>query len=198
MSNFKKIVPFIYPYKKYALLNIFFNVLYALFSTLSFVSLIPMMQVLFDQTKRNTEIPVYKGIWELKKYGEEYLSYYITHTTDTFGVGRTLTIMVAIIISIFLLKNLCDYLAMFFRNGVLKDMRNAMYKKTIELPLAFYSEKRKGDVISRISGDVNEVQTSFLSILELIVKEPLTIVFTLITMVTISTQLTLFVFIFVT
>lgn len=201
MNNFKRIFPFVIPYKKYAYMNIFFNVLYALFSTLSFVSLIPMMQVLFDQTKRNTEMPVYKGIWELKKYGEDYLSYYITHTTDTFGVGRTLTIMVAIIISIFLLKNLCDYLAMFFitflRNGILRDMRNAMYKKTIELPLAFYSEKRKGDVISRISGDVNEVQTSFLSILELIVKEPLTIVFTLITMVTISTQLTLFVFIFI-
>lgn len=201
MNNFKRIFPFVIPYKKYAYMNIFFNVLYALFSTLSFVSLIPMMQVLFDQTKRNTVMPVYKGIWELKKYGEDYLSYYITHTTDTFGVGRTLTIMVTIIISIFLLKNLCDYLAMFFitflRNGVLRDMRNAMYKKTIDLPLAFYSEKRKGDVISRISGDVNEVQTSFLSILELIVKEPLTIVFTLITMVTISTQLTLFVFIFI-
>jgi subfamily B ATP-binding cassette protein MsbA len=201
MNNFKRIFPFVIPYKKYAYLNIFFNVLYALFSTLSFVSLIPMMQVLFDQTKRNTTIPVYKGIWELKKYGEDYLSYYITHTTDTFGVGRTLSIMVIIIISIFLLKNLSDYLAMFFitflRNGVLKDMRNAMYKKTIELPLAFYSEKRKGDVIARISGDVNEVQTSFLSILELIVKEPLTIVFTLITMVTISVQLTLFVFIFI-
>lgn len=201
MNNFKKIFPFVIPYKKYAYMNIFFNVLYALFSTLSFVSLIPMMQVLFDQTKRNTTMPVYKGIWELKKYGEDYLSYYITHTTDTFGVGRTLTIMVTIIISIFLLKNLCDYLAMFFitflRNGVLRDMRNAMYKKTIELPLAFYSEKRKGDVIARISGDVNEVQTSFLSILELIVKEPLTIVFTLITMVTISVQLTLFVFIFI-
>jgi subfamily B ATP-binding cassette protein MsbA len=201
MNNFKKIFPFVIPYKKYAYMNIFFNVLYALFSTLSFVSLIPMMQVLFDQTKRNTTMPVYKGIWELKKYGEDYLSYYITHTTDTFGVGRTLTIMVTIIISIFLLKNLCDYLAMFFitflRNGVLRDMRNAMYKKTIELPLAFYSEKRKGDVIARISGDVNEVQTSFLSILELIVKEPLTIVFTLITMVTISIQLTLFVFIFI-
>jgi subfamily B ATP-binding cassette protein MsbA len=201
MNNFKKIFPFVIPYKKYAYMNIFFNILYALFSTLSFVSLIPMMQVLFDQTKRNTAMPVYKGIWELKKYGEDYLSYYITHTTDTFGVGRTLTIMVTIIISIFLLKNLCDYLAMFFitflRNGVLRDMRNAMYKKTIELPLAFYSEKRKGDVIARISGDVNEVQTSFLSILELIVKEPLTIVFTLITMVTISVQLTLFVFIFI-
>jgi len=92
-------------------------------------------------------------------------------------------------------------LAMFFitflRNGVLRDMRNAMYKKTINLPLSFFSEKRKGDTISRISGDVNEVQTSFLSILELIVKEPLTIMFTIIAMLTISVKLTLFVFIFI-
>jgi subfamily B ATP-binding cassette protein MsbA len=201
MINFKKIFPFIIPYKKYAYLNIFFNILYALFSTLSFVSLIPMMQVLFDQTKRNTVLPTYKGIWELKKYGEDYLSYYITNTTDTFGVGHTLSIMVAVIIVIFLLKNISDYMAMFFitflRNGVLRDMRNAMYKKTIDLPLAFFSEKRKGDVIARISADVNEVQTSFLSILELIVKEPLTIIFTITTMFTISMKLTLFVFIFI-
>jgi len=201
MSNFKKIVPFIYPYKKYAYLNIFFNVLYALFSTLSFVSLIPMIQVLFDQTKRNTVKPVYKGIGELKKYAEEYLSYFVTHSTDTHGPGYTLSIMVSFIISIFLLKNLFDYLAMFFinflRNGILRDMRNAMYKKTLELPLAFYSEKRKGDVISRISADVNEVQTSFLAILELIIKEPLTIVFTITAMLYISAKLTLFVFIFI-
>ncbi|SFD85667.1 ABC transporter ATP-binding protein [Flavobacterium phragmitis] len=201
MSNFKKIVPFIYPYKKYAFLNIFFNVLYALFSTLSFVSLIPMVQVLFDQTKRNTIKPVYTGISEIKKYGEDSLSYFITTTTDTYGAGHTLGIMVAGIISIFLLKNLCDYLAMFFinflRNGILRDMRNAMYKKTLELPLAFYSEKRKGDVISRISGDVNEVQTSFLAILELIVKEPLTIIFTIFAMLYISVKLTVFVFVFI-
>lgn len=201
MSNFKKILPFIFPYKKYAYLNIFFNVLYALFSTLSFMSLIPMMQVLFDQTKRNTVMPIYTGIWEIKKFGENYLSYHITTMTDTYGVGYTLSIMVAVIISIFLLKNFCDYMAMFFitflRNGILRDMRNAMYKKTLELPLSFFSEKRKGDVIARISADVNEVQTSFLSILELIVKEPLTIIFTIIAMLAISPQLTLFVFIFI-
>jgi subfamily B ATP-binding cassette protein MsbA len=201
MNNFKKIFPFIIPYKKYAYCNIFFNVLYALFSTLSFMSLIPMMQVLFDQTKRNTTIPIFKGMWEFKKYAEEYLSYYITNTTDTFGVGYTLSIMVFVIISIFLLKNLSDYLAMFFitflRNGVLRDMRNAMYKKTLDLPLSFFSEKRKGDTIARISADVNEVQTSFLSILELIVKEPLTIIFTIIAMLTISVKLTLFVFVFI-
>ena len=201
MNNFKKIFPFIIPYKRYAYCNIFFNVLYALFSTLSFMSLIPMMQVLFDQTKKNTTIPIFNGIWEFKKYAEDYLSYYITNTTDTFGVGYTLSIMVFVIISIFLLKNLSDYLALFFitflRNGILRDMRNAMYKKTLDLPLSFFSEKRKGDTIARISADVNEVQTSFLSILELIVKEPLTIIFTIIAMLTISLKLTIFVFVFI-
>lgn len=201
MSNFKKILPFVYPYKKYAYLNIFFNVLYALFSTLSFMSLIPMIQVLFDQTKRNTVKPIYNGIFEIKSFAEDFLSYYVTTTTDEYGVGYTLSIMVAVVISIFLLKNLFDYFAMFFitflRNGILRDMRNAMYKKTLELPLSFFSEKRKGDVIARISADVNEVQTSFLAVLELIVKEPLTIIFTIIAMLTISVKLTLFVFIFI-
>ncbi|WP_035649716.1 ABC transporter ATP-binding protein [Flavobacterium sp. ASV13] len=201
MSNFKKIIPFIYPYKKYAFLNIFFNILYALFSTLSFVALIPMLQVLFDKTKEIKTEPVYHGILKLQKYGEDYLSYYITTSKGNHDPGFILFVMVAIIISIFLLKNLSDYLAMFFinflRNGVLRDMRNALYKKTLELPLAFYSEKRKGDVISRISADVNEVQNSFLAILELIVKEPLTIIFTIIMMLILSAKLTIFVFIFI-
>ena len=201
MSNIKKIIPFLYPYKKYAFLNIFFNVLYALFSTLSFVALIPMLQVLFDKNKQITVKPVYQGILKIQDYGQDYLSYYITTTKGTHEPGYVLSIMVGIIISIFLLKNIADYLAMFFitflRNGILRDMRNAMYKKTLELPLAFYSEKRKGDVISRISADVNEVQNSFLAILELIVKEPLTIIFTIIMMVIISPKLTLFVFIFI-
>jgi subfamily B ATP-binding cassette protein MsbA len=201
MSSFKKIIPFLKPYKKYAYLNIFFNVLYALFSTLSFMALIPMMQVLFDQTKRNTVKPVFQDIAHFKHYLEDFLSYYITTTTDEKGVGFTLSIMVVVIISIFLLKNLSDYFAMFFinflRNGILRDIRNALYKKTLELPLSFFSEKRKGDVIARIANDVNEVQTSMLSMLELIIKEPLTIIFTIIMMFTISTKLTIFVFIFI-
>jgi len=201
MSNFKKIFPFVLPYKKYAYLNIFFNVLYALFGTLSFISLMPMMDVLFGQTKKIYIEPSYTGIWELKKYLSDYSSYYLTNMTDTYGIGYTLGVLVTGIITIFLLKNLSDYLALFFitflRNGILKDIRNAMYKKTLDLPLAFFSEKRKGDTISRIAGDVNEVQSSFLSILELIVKEPLTIIFTIIAMFTISVKLTLFVFIFI-
>jgi subfamily B ATP-binding cassette protein MsbA len=104
MSNFKKIVPFIYPYKRYAFLNIFFNVLYALFSTLSFVALIPMLQVLFDKNKQITVKPVFHGILKIQEYGENYLSYYITTTKGTHEPGYVLSIMVAIIISIIIDK----------------------------------------------------------------------------------------------
>ncbi|RZJ34390.1 MAG: ABC transporter ATP-binding protein [Flavobacterium sp.] len=201
MNNIRKIFRFAIPYKKYAYLNIFFNVLYALFSTLSFIALVPMMDVLFGQSKKIYTKPVFDGLMNLKKYGSDYLNYQLTMTTQEHGIGFTLGILVAGIISIFLLKNLCDYFAMFFitflKNGLLRDMRNAMYRKTIDLPLAFFSEKRKGDVISRISADVNEVQNSFLSLLELVVKEPLTIIFTIIAMFSISVKLTIFVFIFI-
>lgn len=201
MSNFRRLLPYALPYKRFAFLNIFFNVLYALFSTLSFVALIPMLQVLFDQTKQLREKPVYTSIYEVKAYLQDSLSYYITHTTDTYGEERTLAVMITGIISIFLLKNLADYFAMFFitflRNGLLQDIRNAMYQKIVELPLSYFSEKRKGDVIARISNDVNEVQNSYLIILEMAVKEPLTIIFTIIMMFGISVKLTLFVFIFI-
>jgi len=89
------------------------------------------------------------------------------------------------------------YSITFLRNGVLKDLRNALYNKTLTLPISYYSEKRKGDTIARITSDVLEIQHSFLSILELIVREPLTIIFTILAMLVISPKLTLFVFIFI-
>ncbi|RZJ67768.1 MAG: ABC transporter ATP-binding protein [Flavobacterium sp.] len=201
MSSLKKIIPFAKPYKKYAFLNIFFNILYALFSTLSFVALMPMLDVLFKQENKVFVKPVFTGLGDIKKYSSDLLSYYLTDFSQTHGQGDTLAILVAGIISIFLLKNLCDYLAMFFitylKNGVLRDLRTSMYDKILRLPIAFFSEKRKGDTIARISNDVNEVQNSMLAILELIVKEPLTIVFTIIMMFLISWELTLFVFVFI-
>lgn len=202
MNYFKKIFRFAKPYKKYAALNIFFNIFYALFSALSFVSLIPMLDVLFGEEKDIAiDKPTYNGILEIGDYVKKYMGYYIQNTTIDHGEQYTLTIVIALIISMFLLKNMCNYWAMYFitflRNGVLKDIRNAMYKKVVELPLAYFSEKRKGDTMARISSDVLEIQHSFLSILELIVREPLTIIFTIIVMLTISTKLTLFVFIFI-
>ncbi|WP_055442358.1 ABC transporter ATP-binding protein [Lacinutrix himadriensis] len=201
MDYIKKIAPFILPYKKYGYLNIFFNVLYALFSTLAMVSLMPMINVLFGETKKLYIKPVYKGIRELKSYGEDCLNYFVTITNQNEGPQRTLLYMIVLIISLFLLKNIFNYLALFFitflRNGVLKDLRNSIYNKVLTLPISYYSEKKKGDIIARISGDVNEVKNSLLAVLELIIKEPLTIVFAIVTMFTISMKLTIFVFLFI-
>ena len=115
--------------------------------------------------------------------------------------GKALLFVIAIIISLFFLKNIFNYLAMFFitflRNGVLMDLRNELYQKTTTLPLYFFSEKKKGDLMARISSDVLELQHSFLSILELIIRDPLTILFSLIVMFSFSVKLTLFVLIFI-
>lgn len=198
---FKKIFRFAEPYKKYMWLNIFFNILYALFSALSFVALIPMLTVMFGDEEKLYKKPVYQDIFSLKEYLMDYMNYYITVTSENSGLQYTLNVMIVAIISLFLLKNVFNYCAMYFitflRNGILKDIRNAMYKKSVELPLSYFSEKRKGDMISRMTSDVLEIQHSFLSILELLVREPLTILFTIILMFSISYELTLFVFIFI-
>lgn len=200
MNYFKKILRFAKPYKVYAILNIISNIFYALFSTLAMISLFPMLNVLFKQTEKIYVKPQWNGISGLKDYVTDSLNFYITEQSQHSDSGEVLMLMVGLIITMFLLKNLFNYLAMYFitflRNGVLKDLRNELYDKTVELPISYYSEKRKGDTIARITSDVLEIQHSFLSILELIVREPLTIIFTIIAMLAISPKLTLFVFLF--
>ena len=195
MDYYKKILRFARPYSKFGYLNIFFNILYALFSALSFAALMPMLNVLFEKDEQICVKPSYEGIAKLKDYFMDYMNYQVTQ----FAAEDVLVI--GLVIVLFLFKNIFNYLAMYFitflRNGVLKDVRNAMYKKITDLPISYYSEKRKGDVIARISSDVLEIQHSFLSVLELIVREPLTIIFTIAVMFLISSQLTLFVFIFI-
>ncbi|MCA0153427.1 ABC transporter ATP-binding protein [Winogradskyella vincentii] len=201
MDYIKKLARFIVPYKRYGILNIISNIFYALFSTLAMVSLMPMINVLFGEGKKVTEKPIYEGIRNLKDYVENFINYIITSTSEQYGAQRSLLYMIVLIISLFLLKNLFNYLGLYFitflRNGVLKDLRNEIYTKVTSLPISYYSEKKKGDIIARISGDVNEVKNSLLAILELIVKEPLTILFAIIAMFTISVKLTIFVFLFI-
>ena len=199
MTYFRKILQFAKPYTRFAILNIICNIFYALFSTLSFIALIPVIQVLFDKTKRVNDKPQYQGFTDLKDYAVDYFNFYVTQRVNEDEVAALIFIC-GIVVLLFFLKNLFGYMAAFFitflRNGVLRDVRDAMYKKIVELPISYYSEKRKGDTISRITADVNEVQNSFLSILELIVREPLTIIFTIIAMLIMSAKLTIFVFIF--
>lgn len=182
-------------------LNIFFNILYALFSAISFLTLMPMLEVLFKNEKRIIEAPKYEGFTKAGDYLKDYMGYWISNSMEQNGALQTLMVLISVVIGTFLLKNLFNYWAMYFitflRNGILKDIRNALYKKSVELPLSYFSEKRKGDMISRMTSDVLEIQHSFLSVLELLVREPLTILFTIGAMCFISVELTLFVFIFI-
>lgn len=205
MNYFKQIISFARPYKRYAVGNIVCNIFYALFSALSFIALIPMLDVLFQNEndcgeKEVVAQPVYTGIADTMEYFKGYMAYQVDQYAQD-DASKALIMVISLVIILFFLKNVFNYLAMYFitflRNGVLKDLRNALFGKITSLPIAFYSEKRKGDTIARISNDVQEIQHSFLSILELIVREPLTILFTIIMMLLISGKLTIFVFIFI-
>ena len=200
MSYFFKILRFGIPYRRYAFLNVFFNIFYALFSALAYIAMIPMMQILFGTTKKIYIKPTYQGLTNIKSFLEDFFNYKVTQYLEE-DIGSALLFVIGMIIILFFLKNIFNYLAMFFitflRNGVLKDIRNSLYKKTTTLPLDFFSEKKKGDLMARISSDVLELQNSFLSILELIVRDPLTIIFSFIVMFSFSIKLTLFVLVFI-
>ncbi|CAI8388966.1 MAG: Lipid A export ATP-binding/permease protein MsbA [Formosa sp. Hel3_A1_48] len=197
----QQLLPFIKNYKKHVVLNIVFNLLYALFSTLAFVSLIPMLNVLFDKTQKVTKEPVWTGIGGLKDYGNDMLNYKVSSLLENGNPQMALLVVVALVISTFFLKNFFGYLSMqhvmYLKNGVLTDLRKDMYKHIIELPISFYSKRKKGDIMARVLGDINEMQNSFFILLELIVREPLTILFSLIVMFSISWKLSVFVLLFI-
>ena len=200
MNYFTKVLKYGLEYSYFAVLNILFNILYAIFSALAFVSFIPMLDVLFKQTKKVYEVPVYSGIGNIREYAENYFNYYISKQLET-DISTTLIIVVSIVIFFFLMKNVFNYLALFnitfVKNGLLKKLRERLYSKVLVMPIPYFINKKKGDLMSRITADILEIQTSYLSILELMVREPLTILFTLIVMFTISPELTLFVILFI-
>ena len=200
MSYFIRVLKYGIEYYNYGVLNIFFNILYAIFSALAFVSFIPMLDVLFKQTKTVYTEPEYGGFNNILEYTEDYFNYYLSNQLET-DISSTLIIVVGIVIFFFLMKNLFNYLALynitFVKNGLLKNLRENLYSKVLNMPISYFLNKKKGDLMSRITADILEIQTSYLSILELMVREPLTIIFTLIVMFTISPQLTLFVTLFI-
>jgi len=200
-QNLKKIIPFALKYRTNVVMNIVFNIFYALFSTLLMVSIMPTLDVLFEKTAKVYNKPVYTDISNIKQYAQDLFNYNITKISDEHGVQNALLLVIGIVILTAFLKNICNYFASrhiaTLRNGVLRDLREKLYKKIIHLPISHYSNTRKGDVMTRMLGDVGEVQNSFFQILELIVREPLTILFSIATMFIISAKLTLFVFVFI-
>ncbi|MGC6422942.1 MAG: ABC transporter ATP-binding protein [Flavobacteriaceae bacterium] len=200
MQYFIKIIHFARPFWGYAVVNVICNLFYALFSALALVSFIPMLDVLFNQPIKQEQPPNYEGLANLKEYIQGTINQELSQRVES-DPGSALIWVIGLILTLFLLKNMFNYLALFaisfLRNGVLRDLRNALYNKILHLPLGYFTEKRKGDLMARMASDVIEVQVSFLSVLELLIREPLTILLSLWIMFQLSSQLTLFVLLFI-
>ncbi len=199
MSYFKDILRYEKKYRKFTILNILFNILYAIFNVLSVLAFIPVLGILFNTDNTVIKVPLYTGIRSIAAYAKESFYYFISQKIENEGAIEVLFFICLLTFSLFLFKNLFRYLAsyvlVFLRNGIVKDIRDKLYHKIITLPLAYFSEKKKGDIIARMTIDVQEVEVSFLTSLEAIVREPLTVIISLTMMLILSVKLTLFVFV---
>jgi len=200
MNYFKKILRFAKPYKSHAFLNIFFNVLYSIFNVLSIIIFIPTLGILFGTQEKVANAPTYEGIGNLQSYLEDALNHFLTMKVDNEGPLSALVFICIASIIIFFFKNLFRYAAMYvlayLRTGMVKDIQDDLYHKTLDLSIGYFTEARKGDLLARMTADVKEVENSIINSLEALAREPITIIIVLITMLSISAQLTLFVFIF--
>ena len=207
MKDFLRILRrFVPPYKKFMVWNVIFNVLSAILNLFSFALIIPILNILFkisDETYTYTAWTFAPFSFEAWKATPELLKnnffWFVSDMIETKGGSFTLIILgVFLIVSTFL-KVGTMYMAFYtmipIRTGVVRDIRNQINRKITELPLGFFSEERKGDIIARVSGDVNEIETSIMSSLDMLFKNPILILIYLIGMIAISWQLTLFVFI---
>lgn len=189
----KRFVP---PYKKYLILSITANILSALLNVFSFTLIIPILNILFKIDKATYSFMPWEGSEDLKTALVNNFNYYIQHMVDTLGGSTALLLLGAFLSIATLMKTAAYFFSSFWlvpiRTGVTRDMRVMMYKKILSLPLGFFSEERKGDIIARMSGDVGEVENSIMSSLDMLFKNPILILFFLTTMLITSWQLTLF------
>lgn len=207
MKDFLRILRrFVPPYKKYLVGNIVFNILSAILNLFSFALIIPILQILFkinQDTYNYTPIVWDWNNWEKLKEIPGLLKdnffWFVSDLIERQGGSFTLIILGLFLVVMTFVKVATMYLAFYemipIRTGVVQDIRNQINKKITELPLGFFSEERKGDILARISGDVNEIEASVMSSLDMLFKNPILIVIYLVGMIVISWQLTLFVFI---
>lgn len=184
------------PYWVYGVINVIFNILVILFSLVSFAALVPILQILFKMSKPVTSAPPLAFNQDSIM---QNLNFYISELIKDYGELQVLGYICIILVVLYFLKNLFRYMAMYFiavlRFGVVKDLRNALYYKALILPLSYFNEQRKGDIISRITGDVQEVEWSILQMIEIIFRQPITLLAYLVFLFILSPQLTIFVLI---
>jgi len=194
MKNLLKVLRYAIPYWGFALLNILFNIISVVFSLVSFAAVIPVLNILFKLEKPVLVPPAFEWSFDALK---QNFYYEIGKMIEQYGELTTLAYICIVIVTVFFLKNLFRYLAMYYiaevRNGVVRDIRNALYHKILILPLSYYSEKKKGDIISRMTTDVQEVEWSVLSSLEMLFRDPVTIIAYLVTLFMMNYELTLMV-----
>ena len=187
---------FVPPYKKYLALNIFFNLLSAVLTLFSFALIIPILEMLF----KVNEVSYYFMPWDsasLKEVAVNNFYYYISLAIDQWGQTTALIMLSVALVVMTFFKTATAYLSSYFvipiRSGILRDIRNLMYRKIVALPISFFTNERKGDVMARMSGDVTEIENSIMSSLDMLFKNPILIISCLAMMIAISWQLTLFV-----
>ncbi len=197
MKEFFKILRrFVPPYKKYLILSIIFNILAAVLTLFSFAVIIPILQMLF---KVNDQVYTYMplGSGSLKDVAVNDFYYYTQEAIVNYGQGMALACLAALLVVMTAFKTGVTYLATYFvvpmRNGIVRDIRNHVFDKIVTLPIGFFTNERKGDVMARMSGDVAEIENSIMASLDMMFKNPVMIIVCLAMMIAISWQLTLFV-----
>ena len=193
---------FVPPYKKYLALSVIFNILSAVLNIFSFMTIMPILQILFKTGDATSVTTLAAWDWgNLKESLTNFGEYYVGRLIAEFGPSYTLLVIGLFLAFATFLKTGAYFLSSAtiipIRTGVVRDIRNQLYRKITSLPLGFFSEERKGDIIARMSGDVQEIESSIMSSLDMLFKNPILIIFYFATLVIISWQLTLFTLIFV-
>ena len=193
---------FVPPYKKFLLLSVLFNILSAILNIFSFATLIPMLNILFKTG--DTENATALMAWDWKNMTSvlmNNMNYYVNQLIQSVGATTTLLVIGLVLAVMTALKTGAYFLSSAtiipIRTGVVRDIRNQLYQKITSLPLGFFSEERKGDIIARMSGDVQEIESSIMSSLDMLFKNPILIIAYFIALLVFSWQLTLFTIIFV-
>lgn len=207
MKEFLRVLRrFVPPYKKYLILSVVFNVLSAILNIFSFATIIPILNILFE-TNESVKPVSYIAWTSITSIGQlvdvvtNNLNYYVQQMIVSWGATNTLLAVGMLLAFMTMLKTLAYFLSSAsiipIRTGVVRDIRNQMYNKINQLSLGFFSEERKGDIIARMSGDVQEIENSIMSSLDMLFKNPILIIAYFITLIIVSWQLTLFTIIFV-
>lgn len=195
MKAFWRIVRYAYPYKGTVILSVLANLFATVFALASIGLVVPVLQIIFDNTKAPEQAPVFDG--DIMAYAEDFLSYEIGTRMEAIGQQEALLYVCFWVISAFFLKNVFRYLALYLlapmRNGITRDIRLDLHHKLLALPVGYFTEQRKGDIISRMTADLKEIENGVLATIEMFFREPFIILSSLAVLVWMSPQLTIFV-----